>query len=232
VGSARARQIERLLVFVKKREVHWIWLAFALGVLGVFLKLTSELREKSQKLESIDHGIASWIHENRIPSWNGPAIDITALGSLSVLTILVLIGVLALLVSRNFALALQLALAGSGAGGWTTLLKQWLVRDRPPSSVHLVDVTGYSYPSGHSLSASAVYLTLAFVALSLAPNALTKITILSLTLALIVLVACSRIYLGVHYPSDVLSGVLLGAAWACALEGCFQALSHTKSTSK
>jgi len=82
---------------------------------------------------------------------------------------------------------------------------------------HLVQVTGYSYPSGHSLAAAALYLTMAIVAGAQLRTVASKTVLFAGASLLVALVGISRVYLGVHYPSDVLSGIALGTAWALIL---------------
>ncbi|SRR6266700_1272582 len=81
----------------------------------------------------------------------------------------------------------------------------------------LVQVTGYSYPSGHSLSAAALYLTMAIIAGSHLRTTASKAVLVAGSCVLVATVGVSRVYLGVHYPSDVVSGISLGTAWALIL---------------
>lgn len=86
-------------------------------------------------------------------------------------------------------------------------------RPRPDFLIRLVNVEGYSYPSGHSLSGAAVYFTLAILLCQESRSFI----VLSFASLLIFLISLSRVYLGVHYISDVMAGVLLGIAWAALL---------------
>ena len=78
-----------------------------------------------------------------------------------------------------------------------------------------------SYPSGHSLAAASLYLTVAILVCRHLQRTGHQIAILAMTVGIILLVGTSRIYLGVHYPSDVASGISLGTARALLLAGCF-----------
>lgn len=109
--------------------------------------------------------------------------------------------------------AAAVALSLAGASLISDLVKVLVGRPRPPVE-HLQAVTGASFPSGHSTQASAFWfsLVLAMRATGVAPTRMRRAAVLA---ALIVLaVALSRVYLGVHYPSDVIAGVLLGVGWA------------------
>jgi undecaprenyl-diphosphatase len=91
-------------------------------------------------------------------------------------------------------------------------------------------VSGLSYPSGHSLAAASLYLTVAILVCRHLQKTGHQIAILAMTIEIILLVGISRIYLGVHYPSDVASGISLGAAWALLLAGCFSFFPVPKVT--
>jgi undecaprenyl-diphosphatase len=119
-----------------------------------------------------------------------------------------------------FAVALSLA----GAMLLSNVIKLLVSRPRPPVE-HLQTVTGSSFPSGHSTQASAFWfsLVLALAAAGVAPL-ITRVAA-GLALVLVLAVALSRVYLGVHYPGDVLAGVLLGTSWAVFVARCMREAS-------
>ena len=96
------------------------------------------------------------------------------------------------------------------------VLKQFYDRPRPDLVPHGSYVYSASFPSGHSTLAAATFLTLATVIASLEPRRATKALTYVVAVALTIMVGFSRVYLGVHWPSDVLGGWCLGAAWALA----------------
>jgi undecaprenyl-diphosphatase len=104
-------------------------------------------------------------------------------------------------------------------GTWIleTATKNLIERIRPTEVAPLLEVSGYSYPSGHALAASALYLTMAIIAARHLRGRATKVLLVSATCLLVAAIGVSRVYLGVHYPTDVLSGVALGTAWALLL---------------
>jgi undecaprenyl-diphosphatase len=142
---------------------------------------------------------------------------------LSVFTLLVLLAL------RDRMGALQLLAASAGAGVLTLATKNIIERIRPEEVQQMIAVSGFSYPSGHSVSTSALYLTIAIVAGRYVQHRGARAAIFLAVSAVLIMVGVSRVYLGVHYSTDVASGISLGAAWALLLAGFFTLLEHRGS---
>ncbi|WP_372785474.1 phosphatase PAP2 family protein [Phenylobacterium sp.] len=142
--------------------------------------------------------------------------DVTALGGVTVMTLVTVVGVLAFLMHRRRwhagIMAATVLLAFVSSEG----LKHLYGRPRPDLVPHGSYVYSSSFPSGHSTLSAATFLTLAMLIASLEPNRGTKIMAYVLAIGLVIGIGFSRVYLGVHWPSDVLAGWCLGAAWALA----------------
>jgi undecaprenyl-diphosphatase len=139
---------------------------------------------------------------------------VTALGSGTNLTIVtgILVGFLCL--NRRFrATGFLLSSLGSGLPLCQSL-KGLFARRRPTAVPHLVDFDPASFPSGHSMGAALVYLTLGSIISRQVSGLRAKTYFLSVALVLAVIVGISRVYLGVHYPSDVLAGWAAGSLWS------------------
>ena len=142
--------------------------------------------------------------------------DLTALGGVAVLTLLTAGVVSFLLIQGKRQDALLVLVATGGGAVLMTLLKDVYGRPRPDLVPHGSYVTSSSFPSGHSMLSAAVYLTLgALLARSLSERRL-KVFVLASAVLITVLVGVSRVYLGVHWPTDVLAGWTVGAIWAAA----------------
>jgi undecaprenyl-diphosphatase len=140
--------------------------------------------------------------------------DLTALGGVAFMALLTAaVAVYLLLCRRWTALALLAAAAGGGLL-LSLLLKGVFHRDRPQVVPQLSYVDTTSFPSGHSMNAAIIYLTLGTLLARITPGRILRIYFISLALLLTFLVGASRVYVGVHYPTDVLAGWTAGLAWA------------------
>ena len=125
-----------------------------------------------------------------------------------------LAGLAWLLAQRRWSAVLVLLLAGVGAQLMTIFLKHHFMRTRPSAVPHWVEESSWSFPSGHSLDSAAIYLTLGVLLARRARPPVTQVSLVAGALFLSFLIGLSRIYLGVHYPTDVLAGWSAGTAWA------------------
>ncbi len=143
--------------------------------------------------------------------------ELTTLGGWAVLTLLSVLLAGFFLVRRQWYYAGVLATVVIGQTLLSNMFKALFARERPDFLPHLVEASSKSFPSGHATSAAAVYLTLGMLLANIAETRAQRIYILACAVTLALLVGASRVYLGVHYPSDVLAGWSLGAGWASAV---------------
>jgi undecaprenyl-diphosphatase len=163
--------------------------------------------------------------------WGGPrwlahaAGDVTALGGGTVLTIVVILVAGLLAVQRLWLSAASILLASATGGMAVDLIKSQVLRARPNLVPHLVPASGYSFPSGHAASSAVVYLTIAAIAGQVTPTRAIRRYLLGCAILLVGVIGSSRVYLGVHWPSDVLVGWSFGTLWAL---GWWIATAHTR----
>jgi undecaprenyl-diphosphatase len=107
-------------------------------------------------------------------------------------------------------------LTGTVIGGWVvnSVLKDLVGRARPTIVPHLTEASGNSFPSGHSFNSAVVFLAIALAFAAMSPRRSVRWTIIVSAVALTWLISLSRVWLGVHFPSDVIAGWLGGASWA------------------
>ncbi len=141
-------------------------------------------------------------------------IDVTALGSVPILTTVVLAVVGLQLVMRRWASALLTVAATASAGVMVEMLKAEVGRPRPTLVPHLVDASGLSFPSGHSAGSASVYLTMAALATQVVEGEAVRRYLIAVGVLLVGAIGVSRVYLGVHWPSDVMAGWSFGTLWA------------------
>ena len=149
------------------------------------------------------------------PPWlREVARDITALGSIAVLSLLTLAAAAFLAMRRLWNATALLLVSVAGGMLASTLLKGAFARPQPDLAGYGATVFTASFPSAHAMLSAVVYLTLGALLARVEPNPRVKLFVLSVAALLTALVGVSRIYLGVHWPTDVLAGWAVGTAWA------------------
>jgi undecaprenyl-diphosphatase len=219
--------LTRLRAAMRRHHVEsYVLLLFLIGAAGlfIFIRLAAEIWEGESF--AFDRWLLLALRTSADPTvpigpdWLRRAlIDITSLGGTPVLTLITIAGTAYLLVARKAATALFLVLAIAGGGIMSTLLKLLFARERPDLVHHLVEVTNASFPSGHAMNSAIVYLTLGALLARTEPSKAIRLYLIGLAIFLTLIIGFSRVYLGVHWPSDVAAGWSVGCAWAiiCSL---------------
>ena len=140
--------------------------------------------------------------------------DFTALGSITVLVLISTLSVLYLALKRYWRTALVLALSIAGGMALSISLKHGFDRPRPDLVPHIAEVRTASFPSSHSMMATIVFLTIGALLAKSMPERSAKVFVIFVSTFVALGVGVSRVYLGVHWPSDVLAGWAAGSAWA------------------
>ncbi len=194
------------------------WISASASLLVVlFLVLTLIVALGPQMgldVDGFDQGIMKAAAEARSDDFTKGMTFTTEFGSARLLTAFCIAAGLLLLAVKNWRATLYISAASVTAVTAVTLLKTWIGRARPDIAGRLVEAGGHSYPSGHSIGAAAVYTSFAVVLCHYIHRPWKRALILALSFFMVMLVGLSRIYLGVHYATDVLGGVCLGTALA------------------
>ncbi|HEX2061610.1 MAG TPA: phosphatase PAP2 family protein, partial [Thermoanaerobaculia bacterium] len=233
--------LERLLA----RAAHWtakfryrdylpVFVALGAGIIAAmlagdaFVDLAESLQEDSPRLHAIDAEVHEWARTTR-----------TA-GSTAFFTIMTLIGTPVGLGLIAVVVAAALAMRGrwrwaaylfftSGVGGLLNLqLKAWFARARPELAEALRDAHGYSFPSGHAMGSTIVFGALAYLAFRIVTRWRWRAAALALACTMIVAIAASRIYLGVHWISDVAAGIAAGVIWLVTTTVAYEAFRRIR----
>lgn len=164
------------------------------------------------QLRSIDVVISQFVAEELRTDWMTSAFYfITTLGNFEVLAVIVSLVASYLLYQRRYLQALWLGVVTSGAGLTTHYLKLVFLRERP--EFRLLEEATYSFPSGHATGAAVVGGAIGWLVYKYTKVEVQKRVALSVAVVFIVLVSASRVYLGVHYLSDIIAGWLVAAIW-------------------
>jgi undecaprenyl-diphosphatase len=169
--------------------------------------------------EPIDHALLQALRRD-VSDPHGPAwlertmLNLSALGSAAVTSLIVSVAALFLILDRRPRQAMLVVGAAGVAAIGLTLLKLSIGRARPTIVEHIEVIGGLSFPSGHTLIAAVLYPTLGMLIASNMRERQLKVFVFVVAARLALLVGFTRVYIGVHYPSDVLGGWLLGLAFA------------------
>jgi undecaprenyl-diphosphatase len=145
-------------------------------------------------------------------------VDITALGGNTVVVLITLAVLGYLVIDGKRAAALLVLASVAGGIALSSALKIGFDRPRPDLVAHLVDVHTLSFPSGHAMVSAVTYLTLGALLAQIQARRGLKAYVLGVAVVLTLLIGVSRVYLGVHWPTDVIAGWCAGTAWAI---GCW-----------
>jgi undecaprenyl-diphosphatase len=229
----RRRHPEACWPLVAASRRVWQWVSdraekealILVGLLGavvfvwLFVELADEVLE-GERLQLDEHILRSFRQPGDLAQPIGPpwlrtaALDLTALGGTTIVALVnvVALGYLGLRKKWNSFWLMAASVCGGAISN--LLLKDLFGRARPTVVPHLAEVDSMSFPSGHSMLAAITYLTLGAMLARAAEGSREKVYIITLSIVMTLIIGLTRVYLGVHYPSDVLAGWCAGIAWA------------------
>ena len=196
-----------------------IALFISVGAMLLFAEFVDRVVEGDTR--AFDETVLLALRDQKNPSYPiGPAWlqvmfrDITSLGGYALVVLISLAVIGYLLMDGKRGAAVWVLVSVGGGAVLSNLLKLAIERPRPGLVAHMVEVNTTSFPSGHATLAAVTYLTLGALLSRVEARRRAKIYVLTVAVALTFLIGISRIYLGVHWPTDVLAGWCVGAAWA------------------
>jgi membrane-associated phospholipid phosphatase len=187
--------------------------ALALLVATVAFALVADAVFRGQALPQLDQALALWFHRHLRPDWTRGMLVVAAWHSQAGILVMAALLALHFYCRRARAWLLATGLVVPGGMILNVLLKFAFARARPHFADPLLTLETYSFPSGHAAGATLFYGLLACYLLRQTRTWPPRLAIVGMALAMVALVCLCRIYLGVHYLSDVLAGVLAASAW-------------------
>jgi membrane-associated phospholipid phosphatase len=211
-----------------------VGIAIAFGVaftLTVALGFLLQLGWSSDGSTGFDADVTRWFVDHRTPAWTDAMRVLTWLGSSAVVFPLAIVVAVALLIVHRRWVALFVGLAVGGASLLGVFAKDVIGRDRPPVDIRLQQAHSSSFPSGHSTQAAATYFALAIAVTVLSQSRSLRAVTWTAAMLVGLLVGVSRVYLGMHWATDVLGGWLLGSVWVAGLTVALAPLDTRKRSS-
>jgi undecaprenyl-diphosphatase len=206
------------------RRAALLGAAFALVAAGLLLEVADSVREH-ETVVHLDRSLYRFSVDHRTAWLSRVAHAVTLLGNALVVLAVVSVVVVALLVTRRRAAAAFLVASSGGAAILVTLTKHLVGRPRPPLATRLVHATGPAFPSGHAAQSIASYVAIALLVAPVITPRGRRVAFLAAAGVFALAIGASRVYLAVHWTSDVASGWLLGAGWLSAVVGVARAPS-------
>ena len=188
-----------------------IALVFMVIATSVFIGLTDELFDDDLKV--YDDFIIQKVTALRSPANTNFMKSVTVIGNSVGYFLLLPILSLFFIIRKSWRTSLEITIVLLLSSGLNVVLKQLVNRPRPPEIGRLVFAQFSSFPSGHAMSAITFYGFIVYLCFILIKKAWLKYLIVSICFLMVVLIGLSRIYLGVHFPSDILAGYAAGSAW-------------------
>lgn len=189
-----------------------------------FAKIAELVREGYT--QTFDEAVLRWMERHQTPWLERLMLEVTMLGTWIVVWSIVGIAGLFLWLTRHKYSAALLMVATAGGIGLNNILKIGFARPRPQVFEWGTHVSSSSFPSGHAMSSAVVYITVAYLAARLQKTHTARIVTLVVAAVIVAAICFSRMYLGVHYPSDVTAGVIIGLAWAAFCMATLEAIQR------
>lgn len=193
----------------------------------VFARLFDFVQDHGKSATPFDRSILYFMYQHRAHDFTVAATFLAHMGSPPVIAGLALASaILGIFWRKVRGAAWTLPIAIIGAGIIIQGVKLVIKRPRPSFFAPLLHESGFSFPSGHSLIAMVVYGLLGYFALHLCKNPAARLAVRIVTVLVVVAIGTSRVYVGVHYPTDVLAGWIAGVPWLIACLGLHEVLAH------
>lgn len=241
VVSAAGPAVERLL----KRTAHWtakfryrdylpVLVVVAAGLAATamagdaFMDIAESLQEESPELKTIDTETHAWARDTRTQGSTLFFTTLTIIGTPVALGVIVLLVCIPLAIGNRWRWAAYLIVTTSLGGLLNLQLKSFFARARPELAEALRDAHGYSFPSGHAMGSAVCFGALAYLAMRTIPRWRHRAAAIAFAFTMILAISASRIYLGVHWISDVGAGIAAGLIWVIAATVAYETMRRIR----
>jgi membrane-associated phospholipid phosphatase len=193
-----------------------------------FIDLAEKVHGNNAALQRIDTSIHDWaVHERTSSATTFFTIMTTIGGPVGLAVLLTIIGII-LAIRRRWSWLIYLAVTTGGGALLNLELKRYFARARPVAAEMLRRANGYSFPSGHAMGSAVAFGALSYLAFRTIRSWPAKAAVIAFFYALVASIALSRVYLGVHWISDVLAGVTIGTVWVTTTTVAFETLRRIR----
>lgn len=233
---ARSARVTRFVSSTRKRYKNYLPVV-AILVVGAlftawagdgFIDLAEKVHAKNTALEHADTSVHDWTITERSPGSTRFFTTMTMIGGpIGVAVILVIVAIV-LAVRRRWRWLIYLAVTAGGGGLLSMELKRYFARARPDVAEMIRRANGYSFPSGHAMGSAVAFGALAYLSFRAIKSWPAKTAVIAFLYTVIAAVALSRVYLGVHWISDVLGGVTAGTVWVASTTVAYETLRRIR----
>lgn len=233
---ARSARVTRFVSTTHERFKNYLPVATILIAGGLFtawagdgfLDLAEKVHGHNAALQKIDASIHDWAVRERTSGATTFFTIVTMIGGpLSRAVLLLFIGII-LAIQRRWRWLIYLAVTAGGGALLNMELKRYFARARPIAAEMLRRANGYSFPSGHAMGSAVVFGAFAYLAFRAIRSWPAKTAAIAFLYTLVAAVALSRVYLGVHWVSDVLAGVTVGTVWVTTTTVAYETLRRIR----
>jgi undecaprenyl-diphosphatase len=233
---ARSARVTRIVSTAQQRFKNYLPVVAILvaGALftawagDAFIDLAEKVHGNNVALQKLDTSIHDWAVRERSASATTFFTMMTIIGGPLGLAILLTIVAIILAIRRRWSWLIYLAVTAGGGALLNLELKRYFARARPVAAEMLRRANGYSFPSGHAMGSAVAFGALAYLAFRAIRSWPAKAAVMAFLYTLVVCVALSRVYLGVHWISDVLAGVTVGTVWVTTTTVAYETLRRIR----
>jgi undecaprenyl-diphosphatase len=194
-----------------------------------FLDLAELVRDRSPALQTFDGRVHDWAVVQRNSGATTFFDVMSTVGGPAGLSVIMLLAAIALGWKRRFRWLAYVAFTASGGVLLDAELKRFFARARPEVAQQLMHASGYSFPSGHAMGSTVVFAALSYLAFRTLPQWWERAAAVSFAATMILAVALSRVYLGVHWISDVSAGIACGLLWVAVTTAAYEMLRRIRT---